>query len=89
MIKIFNPVKLSISSISKITDDVISMVHFFEKQQYTYNEAEQFIEMLKGQIKFMRECREYNTYMDYNLGKKSVSLDNVVITTSQHQNGKS
>lgn len=80
---------LSVPSVSKITEDVISTIHFFEKNQYTYTEAEAFADMLTQQIKFMRECREYNSYSDYFAGKKSVCLDNAIITAKNPQSNKS
>lgn len=75
----YDVTKLTPSSVTKVTNCVISITHLLARNQCTYNEAEQLIELLKTEIDYSRERREYATYADYFAGKKTACMDNVVI----------
>ena len=58
----------------------IELSQLLRKYDCTFNEAEEYLQMLLAEVRAQRECKEYATLNDYFKGHKTRICDNDVVT---------
>lgn len=75
-----------VATSEKMMPVMISIMKILEQNQCTYNETDVILYLLTDTVRYNRECKEYETCMDYILGNKTACMDNVPVKLLKHKN---
>ena len=65
----------------------IELSQLLRKYDCTFNEAEDYLQLLLDEVKAQRECKEYDTLDDYFNEHKTHICDNDIVEPLRHVEG--